>query len=113
MLSFVLGEKDRAIAYSNRCNNLNNKGNYDRASEDCTEAIRLDPAFANAYLNRGVGYARKRQYDRAIADQSAAIRLDPNHALAYQNRGEFRVYIGDRTGGNADIAKAKALGYSK
>ncbi len=33
-----------------------------------TEAIRLNPKYANAYNNRGLAYWRKGENDRAIAD---------------------------------------------
>lgn len=48
------------------------------AVEDCTEAIRLRPKYAEAYYNRGRGYLGRREFDRAIADFSEAARLDPN-----------------------------------
>ena len=59
----------------------------DRAIADYTEAIRLDPKYANAYSNRGVAYSDKGDKDRAIADFTEAIRLDPKYADAYNNRG--------------------------
>ena len=63
------------------------KGEYDRAIADYTEAIRIKPDYAEAYRNRGVAYAEKGEYDRAIADYTEAIRLKPDYAEAYYNRG--------------------------
>ena len=83
-----------------------NKGDYDRAIADATEAIRLDPKMALAYVNRAGAYLQKGDYDRAIADATEAIQayldkldydraiadateaiqLDPKIALAYVNR---------------------------
>jgi tetratricopeptide (TPR) repeat protein len=59
---------------------------FDRAIEDYSEAIRLDPNFAVAFNNRGVGYQRKNQYDRAIENYDEAIRLNPQYVLAFINR---------------------------
>ena len=83
------------------------KGDYDRAMADFNETIRLDPKHALAFRRRGVIYAKKGDYDRAIADYNEAIRLDPKYALALCNRGMAKLKIND-SGGNADIAKAKA-----
>jgi tetratricopeptide (TPR) repeat protein len=62
-------------------------GSYDTAIEDFTEAIRLDPNYADAYAFRGEAYFLKKDYDRAITDFTQAIRIDPNHAIAYNDRG--------------------------
>ena len=61
-------------------------GEFDKAIADCTEAIRLDPEYANAYSNRGIAYAKNREFDKAIADCTKAIYLDPKYAEAYYNR---------------------------
>ncbi len=62
-------------------------GRFDRAVQDLTEAIRLDPHRATAYQNRGAAYNGLGQYERAIEDLSRAIELDPSNAGAYTNRG--------------------------
>ena len=66
---------------------LRDKGDYDKAIADFTEAIRLDPKDAKAYCNRGVAYGKKREYDKAVADftrRSVSTRSSPE---AYSNRG--------------------------
>ncbi len=67
-----------ARQYFDRAEEHRNKGDYDRAIADYTEAIRLNPQLANAYANRGNSYYYKKDYDRAIADYEAALRIDPN-----------------------------------
>ncbi len=62
-------------------------GQYQRAIEDCNEAIRLKPDFAAAYYNRGMAYDNLGQYQRAIADYNEVIRLNSDYANAYHNRG--------------------------
>ena len=52
------------------------KGNCDKAIADYTEAIRIDPARADAFCGRGMAYAREADFDKAIADYTEAIRLE-------------------------------------
>ena len=56
------------IAYLNRGNAYFNKGDHDRAIADYTEAIRLDPKYANAYGRSRQQPTGKGDHDRAIAD---------------------------------------------
>ena len=59
----------------------------DQAIADFTEAIRLDPNYANAYNNRGLAYDDKGDFARAIEDYTQAIRFEPRHVNAHTNRG--------------------------
>jgi len=76
-----------AAIFTNRCIEWNVKQESDKGIEDCSQAIRLYPNYANAFFNRGIAYKAKVQYDRAIEDFDQAIRLNSNHALAFFNRG--------------------------
>jgi tetratricopeptide (TPR) repeat protein len=51
-----------------------------------TEAIRLDPQFAEAYHLRGKSYAADGENDHAILDYSEAIRLGVDSRGAYYDR---------------------------
>ena len=62
------------------------KGEQDKAIENYTEAIRLDPDYVNAFIGRGVSWGEKGEYDKAIADYDEAIRLDPDNQHAIRNR---------------------------
>jgi tetratricopeptide (TPR) repeat protein len=70
---------DRGVAYRL-------KGDLDRAIQDYSQAIRINPKSAMIQNNRGVAYDKKGDYDRALADYDQAIRLEPSHE-AYFNRG--------------------------
>ncbi len=54
-----------------------NKGDYDRAIADFTEAIRLDPKLGSAFSNRGLAYEKKGGFDRAIADFQSGHQAEP------------------------------------
>ena len=85
-------------------------GDFDIATADCTEAIRLDPESAKAYCYRGLARLEIDD-DAAGADCTEAIRLDPKCALAYQIRGSAYERKGERGKAVADYAKARELGY--
>ncbi|MDE0405297.1 MAG: tetratricopeptide repeat protein [Nitrospira sp.] len=63
------------------------KGEYEKAIEDCTKAVELNPAHANAYINRGIAYDKKGDHDLAIKDYTKVPELEPNNLFAYHNRG--------------------------
>jgi len=62
------------------------KGEYDKAIRDFSEAIHLNPQDPHSYVERGITFKRKKEFDKAIADHSEAIRLDSKWANAYFNR---------------------------
>ena len=64
------------------------KKDYDKAIEDYTEAIRLNPQFASAVLRkRALAQAEKKEYDKAIEDFTEVIRLDPQSEW-FRHRGD-------------------------
>jgi tetratricopeptide (TPR) repeat protein len=76
-----------ASAFAYRALAWHNKGEFDRAIADYSEAIRLEPDFAQVYTGRGGAWMEKGEYDRAIADFDETIRLIPKFTLAYNGRG--------------------------
>lgn len=64
--------------------------------QDYSEAIRLNPRYAEAYNNRGRAFHHKGKYDQAISDYDRAINLKSSLVEAYINRGvvygEKRMY---------------------
>ena len=59
----------------------------DRAIEDYTKAIAINPNLATAYNARAVAYSTKGEYDNALRDHDQAIRLSPNMPAHLGNRG--------------------------
>jgi lipoprotein NlpI len=104
-----LSEKKLAIAYNNRGIGYDEKRDYNRAIQDFSQAIRLDPSYAIAYNNRGNAYRDKQDYDSAIRDYSQAIRLDPSYVIAFNNRGNAYRYKQDFDSAIRDYSQAIRL----
>jgi tetratricopeptide (TPR) repeat protein len=79
-----------AVKFSNRGVEWRLKQDYDRATSDYDEAIRIDPDYADAYYNRCVAYNRQQKYDLALADCDQAIALGPS-ANALNAAGEEKL----------------------
>src|ERR1700722_12709674 len=70
-----LKENPSPRAYAVRGSIRDEKGEYDNAIADFSEAIRLEPKNADAYNRRSLVWSDKKDYDKAIADSNEAIRL--------------------------------------
>jgi Tfp pilus assembly protein PilF len=64
-----------------------NRKDYQGAIADFTQAIKLNPNYAEAYYSRSLGYYRQRDSVKAIGDLTQAIQLNPKYAQAYVQRG--------------------------
>ena len=62
-------------------------GQYEKALEDYTAALKADPRNSYALYNRGILNDRLGSYAAAIQDFSAAIELEPHNSDFYHNRG--------------------------
>jgi tetratricopeptide (TPR) repeat protein len=80
---------DRNIAFFihfHRAWAYGDKGQLDKALNDWTAAIQLNPKSATANYNRGRDYGFTRDRDKAIRDYTTTIQLDPKYLRAYVNR---------------------------
>jgi tetratricopeptide (TPR) repeat protein len=91
-------------------------GSYDAAIADFTQAIQLEPGYAEAYLGRGQAYGLKSEYDfsaanydPAIADLNKAIELKPDYSNAYFYRGEIYLMLQKNDLAIADFNKVVTL----
>ena len=50
---------------------------YNKAIQDHTKAIEVDPEYAKAYNKRGNVWEKIKEYDKAIKDFTTAISIDP------------------------------------
>lgn len=85
------------------------QGDYYKAIEDYSQALKVNPNYLGAYLNRGSAYADLGNYSKAMADFNQALRINPNSAEAYYSRGVTRNEMGDVQGAIADYTQALRL----
>src|SRR5271156_6350217 len=81
------------------------QSNSNEALASFSEAIRLEPDFAEAYCARGT----LKSDSEALSDYDKAIRLDPRFAAAYSNRAIARENLGNQAGAMADYDRAIEL----
>jgi tetratricopeptide (TPR) repeat protein len=79
---------DRGVA-------LNQKGDFDQAIAQLTEAIGVEPSNAAFRAARGYGLLNRFRLDEALNDLSLAIQYDPTIAEAYCNLGVVWFYKQD------------------
>jgi tetratricopeptide (TPR) repeat protein len=80
-----------AAIYDNRAIELRQRGDYDRAIADYSQAIRIDAQLAGAYTGRGLAFEGRAEVDKARNDYRKALTLAPKyddgewaHATAHQ-----------------------------
>jgi tetratricopeptide (TPR) repeat protein len=82
------------------------KGDLDRAVQSFSEAIRIDPKFADSYSERGQALFKLGETERAIADYSAAIQRNPQQGTAFRARGMAYLYRGSTDLALTDLSRA-------
>ena len=87
------------------------RGEYDRAIAVYSEAIQLGLAHSTFYYERAWVYYYKGDYDLVLADINELIRLQSNNEWLYFYRSELYRHKGDLAKAEADLARAKELGY--
>jgi tetratricopeptide (TPR) repeat protein len=107
-------QQNNAASYSKRGTVYYNLGQYQRAIEDYSEAIRLKPDYSLAYYNRGCIYVKNPdQYEQAIKDFNKAIKLKPDYTEAYNNLSGIYLIQGKKSLGCSNAQKACELGKCK
>lgn len=83
-------------------------GNYARAVEYISQAIRLEPEEGVNYWNRGRLLFELDRYEEALADYSAAIQIAPSAAL-YASRSVIHLALGKDAAALGDLNDALDL----
>lgn len=86
-LELVRNEQEfTAVQWLEKGHDYLNRQEYDKAIAAYSQAIALNPKYADALCNRGVVYGLKGQDDLAVVDYGLAIAMNPRYELAYFNR---------------------------
>jgi tetratricopeptide (TPR) repeat protein len=101
--------RDLAIVLYNRGLSYENTKQFNLALADLSQAVSLDPNYAEAFDERANVYLKTGNYDRAMPDYNRAIALQPNKARYYSNRGYTNYKKGDIDRSLADLNRAIAL----
>src|SRR5258705_10147540 len=67
-------DSNDAVAFFNRGQKLNERGDLDQAIAEFSRSIRLEKGWAPPYGGRGIAYKSKQEYDKAIRDFDESIR---------------------------------------
>jgi len=86
-----------------------NKGELNKAIDEFTAAVKLDPEYYVTYNARGSVYFIKGMDDKALADFNQSIRCNPSYPKAYLNRAGIYGIKGMVSEALADFNKALDL----
>jgi tetratricopeptide (TPR) repeat protein len=101
----------RGSTYRYWGNWLHDVQNHQRAVDEFTRAIELDPRFTEAYYSRGILYWRElRHAYRAIRDMAHVMELSPERAEAWFNRAQAHQMRGDYDLAVADLEHYLEIG---
>jgi tetratricopeptide (TPR) repeat protein len=98
-----------AMALNNRCFAKALMGQLEQALVDCNESLRLRPGDSNTLASRGFIYFKMKRYQAAVADYDTELRANPGNPYSLFGRGMAKRMKGDSSGGDADIAAARAI----
>jgi tetratricopeptide (TPR) repeat protein len=87
------------------------KGRYDEALQDFSQALKAKPNDAGLLTYRGMVYHAKGQDGQAIKDYDQAIKADPKYGKAYHQRAMAYESLGRYSLALKDLEQAKSLGY--
>lgn len=95
--------------YIRRGDRAYDEGDFRKALNEYSKAIKLDPGNTAAYNNRGYVYDELEQYEKAIADYTKAIEINQSYATAYSNRGASYYELKQHESAVKDCIKAIEL----
>ena len=81
-------------------------GDFIKAIEHFTKALRLNPRQENLYHLRGLTYLKVGQNELAIHDFNKALKIDPKQVVFYSDRGKAYIELGNYWKAILDYSRA-------
>lgn len=81
----------------------------DRAIDEFSRALAIDPACLVAFVYRNFAFAELKQFPKALADLNQALRLCPDDPRLYNYRADVRIELHDFAGAYDDLCDAMQL----
>jgi tetratricopeptide (TPR) repeat protein len=85
---------DLAMAFKNRGNAYDDKGEYELALRDYGESLAVNPRDPDVFNSRGTTRTALTQYETAIQDFDRALELAPGRAMTLSNRCFVKAVLG-------------------
>ncbi len=86
-----------------------NTGKLEKAFEDFSRAIKIDPQRADGYIGRANTLNTMGRYEESLRDYDKALEINPKLANAYVNRGSAYSHLGEYKKAIADYEKGLEL----
>lgn len=97
-------------AYNGRCwRRVVTGHDLDKAMADCDQAIALDPANWLPVDSRAWVWLREGQWQKAREDFDHSLAMKAERVSSLYGRGIAKLRLGDKAGGDADLAAARKL----
>jgi tetratricopeptide (TPR) repeat protein len=85
---------------------------YQKAIDDDSKSISIDPKYVDAYVNRAAVYGKLGQFQKAIDDLDKAIGINSMDGELYARRAGANYALGKKDLADKDVEKAKQLGFT-
>lgn len=105
----IAQKNNPAPLYTERAEEYFQLGDFEKADNDLTLAIKLDGKHSQAWFWRGMVRGRQGKLTEAISDLSVFIKRHPNSSLAYTKRGVRYIWKGELENAARDLLRAIEL----
>jgi len=86
---------DNSLAHNELGNALKQEGKFGKAMFHYSQALRINPNYAEAHNNLGYTLTRQKNYQDAVYHYNEALRIKPTYAEAHNNLGTALLYQGN------------------